>query len=119
MRTAALAFLLALCAAPVLAADPDAKYPSFKDPNLKAGRAIWLGTCKACHATGIADAPRVDDREAWKPRLAKDRATLYQHALNGFFGPMGTMMPPRGGNDKLSDAEVKSAVDYMVSIVKK
>jgi len=27
-------------------------------------------------------------------------------------------MPPRGGNDKLTDDQVRSAVEYMMAIVK-
>ena len=42
-------------------------------------------------------------------------AVLHEHAINGHFGPKGTMMPPRGGNDALTDDEVKSAVNYMVA----
>lgn len=96
----------------------DAEFPQFDDPHLKRGREIWLGTCKVCHGPGFADAPSVRDKAAWQPRLAKGKPILYEHALNGFFGPMGSMMPPRGGNDKLTDAEVKSAVDYMTTVVK-
>ncbi len=54
----------------------------------------------------------------WKPRVIKDRAVLYDHAINGFFGPDDTMMPERGGNPELSDEQVKQAVDYMVALAK-
>lgn len=40
---------------------------------------------------------------------------LHAHALEGFFGTAGTMMPPRGGNAALTDAQVVAAVDYMVA----
>lgn len=93
------------------------KFPEFPDPRLKQGRAVWLGTCEACHANDVAGAPLVSNKTAWAPRAAKGREALYRSALIGLTGPMGTQMPPRGGNDKLSDDQVKSAVDYMLALV--
>lgn len=113
------AWLCCVLLAPISASAGDELFPTFDDPRLQAGRIVWLGTCRACHATGLADAPMVSDAEAWAPRLAQDRNTLYTHALEGFFGPMGTQMPPRGGNDALSDDEVRAAVDYMAAIAGK
>lgn len=103
-----------------LAASPAGaqKFPEFSDPRLKQGRAVWLGTCEACHANDVAGAPLVTNKAAWKPRLAKGRDVLYKNALGGLTGPKGTQMPPRGGNDKLSDDQVKTAVEYMMAIVK-
>ena len=92
------------------------RYPSFG--GLEAGRATWLGTCEGCHALGIAGAPRVDRFNEWRARLKQGDAVLYQHALEGFFGPKGTMMPPRGGNEALADDEVRGAVDYMIRLVR-
>jgi len=94
------------------------KFPDFPDPRLKQGRAIWLETCEACHANDVAGAPLVSNKAAWKPRLAKGKDKLYVSALNGLTGPKGTQMPPRGGNDKLTDDQVKSAVEYMMALVK-
>ena len=74
-----------------------------------------MGTCKACHGYGLAGAPRIGDAEAWRPRIAQGRDTLYLHALNGLLGKSGTEMPARGGNDALSDEQIKAAVDYMVA----
>jgi cytochrome c5 len=93
----------------------DAKFPAFA--GLERGREVWLGTCQACHGEGFSDAPPVTDRAAWAPRVAKGKATLYEHALKGYFGPGSTMMPPRGGNDALADNDVRAAVDYMVRLV--
>ncbi len=121
LRTAPLA---GACAAALLfgslAASPAGaqKFPEFPDPRLKQGRAIWLETCEACHANEVAGAPLVSNKKAWAPRLAKGRDALYKSALNGLTGPMGTQMPPRGGNDKLKDDQVKAAVEYMMAIVK-
>jgi len=93
-------------------------FPEFPDARLKQGRAIWLGTCEACHANDVAGAPLVTDRKAWAPRLAKGREALYKSALGGLTGPKGTQMPPRGGNEKLTDDQVRSAVEYMMAIVR-
>ena len=90
-------------------------FPEFADSGLQRGRSVWLGSCKVCHATGLAGAPKIGNRSAWQARIAQGKATLYQHALNGFMGPAGTEMPARGGNDALSDSEIKAAVDYMVA----
>lgn len=80
------------------------------------GRAVWLANCEGCHGYGFAGAPIPMQPSDWVPRLEKDRAVLYDHAINGFFGPDDTMMPERGGNPDLSDAEVMAAVDYMAAL---
>lgn len=80
------------------------------------GKAIFKGTCFACHGTGAAGAPKAGDKAAWSSHLAKGLATLHQHAIHGFTGTKG-MMPAKGGNMSLSDAQVEAAVDYMVGLV--
>ncbi len=94
------------------------RYRLFDDPHLQYGRSIWLGTCEGCHGWGIADAPIPMNYEEWETRIAKGKPTLYQHAIEGFFGPDDSMMPERGGNMELTDDEVKAAVDYMVELAK-
>jgi cytochrome c5 len=90
-------------------------YPEFEDERLAVGRVIWLETCEGCHGYGIAGSPKIGDLGAWAPRLAKGKEVLYLHALDGVFGKGSTFMPPRGGNEKLTDDEVRAAVDYMVT----
>lgn len=111
----ALSLALALLATPARAAG-DASYPVFEESRLAEGRQVWLGTCEGCHGIGVAGAPVATRTDAWAPRVAQGMDTLYAHALEGHYGPRGTMMPPRGGNDSLSDEEVKAAVDYMVRL---
>lgn len=77
------------------------------------GKSVWEATCSTCHLYGVSGAPKMGDREAWKDRIAQGNDKLYEHALKGFQGKAGTM-PAKGGFPNLSDAEVKSAVDYMV-----
>lgn len=97
-------------------ATANADYPVFSGGALESGRAIWLANCEGCHAYGIAGAPMAGDVEVWSPRVAKGIPALYESAIEGFFGPRGTMMPARGGNDALSDEQVRAAVDYMVRL---
>lgn len=78
------------------------------------GKKIYDATCMACHAAGVAGAPKLGDKAAWAPRIAQGMDTLHTHALKGFQGKAG-MMPPKGGNMSAKDEDVKAAVDYMVS----
>jgi len=84
-------------------------------PTAKAadGKGTYDKACMACHAAGVAGAPKLGDKAAWKDRIAQGNDTLYTHALKGFQGKKG-MMPAKGGNMSLSDADVKASVDYMV-----
>jgi cytochrome c5 len=98
-------------AAPTMANAPQAAgAPATK---AKSGQEVFQQACAACHAAGLAGAPKAGDTAAWKPRIAQGVPTLYTHALNGI-----RMMPAKGGNPNLSDAEVKAAVDYMVAQAK-
>ena len=74
------------------------------------GKQVVTQVCAVCHASGMMNSPKVGNAADWAPRLEKGIDTLYDHAINGF-----NMMPARGGNPKLTDDEVKAAVDYMVS----
>jgi cytochrome c5 len=92
--------------------------PRFEDPLLAEGRSVWMGTCRACHLLGVAGAPAVTDYANWEPRIAKGMAALYKGPLLGIKGEDGKYkMPPRAGNDRLSDTQIKRAADYMVAAV--
>jgi cytochrome c5 len=81
------------------------------------GKKVYDATCVVCHGAGIAGAPKFGDKSAWTTRIAEGNDTLYAHAIQGFQGK-GGVMPPKGGNTTLADADVKAAVDYMVSSAK-
>jgi len=80
----------------------------------KQGESIYKSKCVACHNTGAAGAPKLDDKAAWAPRIAQGNAVLTQHAIEGYKGSTG-YMPPKGGYMNLSDEEIAMAVQYMVS----
>jgi cytochrome c5 len=77
---------------------------------LKTGEEVYKSVCTACHATGIAKAPKFGDRRDWRPRLREGQKKLVQVALKG-----EGAMPPRGGASDLSDIEVERAVVYMAN----
>lgn len=89
--------------------------PRFQDRELVQGRNTWMQVCRNCHLLGVAGAPAVTDHEAWQRRFRKGRETLYQSAVNGIRVDGKWTMPPRGGEARLSDAQVHRAVDYMLA----
>lgn len=70
----------------------------------------YTKTCATCHAIGLAGAPKLGDKEAWAPRIAKSTETLYASAIGGL--PPG--MPAKGMCFNCSDDDLKAVVDYMV-----
>ncbi len=92
----------------------DAIIPAANAADENHGKKIYDATCMACHAAGVAGAPKLGDKAAWAPRIAQGADTLHTHAIKGFQGKAG-MMPPKGGNMGAKDEDVKAAVDYMVS----
>lgn len=74
------------------------------------GKATYDTVCQACHAAGVAGAPKFGDKAAWAPRIKQGMDALHNSALKG-----KGAMPPKGGNLTLSDADVKAAVDYMAN----
>ena len=92
------------------AAAPAASAKAAGASDLVKGEQVYTATCLACHGAGVLGAPKFGDKAAWAPRIAKGIDTLHTNALNGL-----NMMPPKGGNAGLSDSDLKSAVDYMVS----
>ena len=85
----------------------------FKEPDAvktgeHSGQQVVAEACGNCHESGAGGAPRVGDWAAWKPRIEKGLNTLYESAITGHGG-----MPARGGMARLTDAEIKRAIEYM------
>jgi cytochrome c5 len=77
------------------------------------GKKRYEYTCKMCHDTSVAGAPKFGDKTAWQPHLSKGMETLIKHAIEGY-----KAMPPKGGCLTCDDEEIKKTVEYMVSKVK-
>ncbi len=82
------------------------------------GKAIYDHLCTSCHTAGIAGAPKLGNKSMWGPRIAQGLDVLVQHATEGYHGPDGYFMPPKGGNPALSEAQVKAAVSWIVGQAK-
>jgi len=81
-------------------------------PAAADGKQVFDSTCTACHATGVAGAPKVGDKAAWAPRIALGIDELTKVAIHG-----KGAMPPKGGSNA-SDADIKAVVTYMVNASK-
>jgi cytochrome c5 len=64
--------------------------------------------CAKCHQAGRDGAPKIGDRPAWAPRMAKGVDHLVASAVHGH-GPM----PARGAMPDLSREEIRGAILYM------
>jgi cytochrome c5 len=84
-----------------------------KSAALLSGQQVYESLCGACHGAGIGGAPKLGDKAAWAPRIAKGYNALLAHAIEGFTGQAGTM-PPKGGGSN-ADVEVARAVAYMAN----
>jgi cytochrome c5 len=81
-------------------------------PSSDAGKKLYDSICMACHAAGVAGAPKFGDKSAWAPRIATGMDTLYASAIKG-----KNAMPAKGGSGA-SDDDIKAAVQYMVAAAK-
>jgi cytochrome c5 len=82
-----------------------------RDANrpLQTGDAVFKAQCSACHASGVAGAPKPGDAAAWTPRIAQGYEALLNSALKG----KGAMAPQGGGD--FEDVEIGRAVVYMAN----
>lgn len=76
----------------------------------QSGSEVYNSVCGACHNSGVAGAPKIDNASAWEDRLDARGGydALYQNALNGYKG-----MPAKGGAN-ISEEELDRAVTYML-----
>ncbi|MCF8159161.1 MAG: c-type cytochrome [Polaromonas sp.] len=88
------------------AVDPNKPYAS---PTSTTGEQLVQSHCVNCHDDGKSGAPRIDDFNAWKPRLQKGMDGLVRSAISGH-----KAMPARAGMAQLSDTDLRNAVTYMV-----
>jgi cytochrome c5 len=77
------------------------------------GKTVYGQTCAACHASGLAGAPKVGDKAAWASRTAGGKGGLVASVVKG-----KGAMPPKAGNASLTEEEIGAAIDYMLGQIK-
>ncbi|MCC2667069.1 MAG: Cytochrome c5 [Gammaproteobacteria bacterium] len=80
------------------------------DPE--AGKKIFKEYCASCHAPVPiipVNAPKIDDKIAWKIRYKKGISLLLKRTIEG----VGAM-PARGGCFECSDAQLQAAMYYIL-----
>lgn len=111
------ALILSACtsapvAAPAPAVQPAAAPVPAKTVATEQGKTVFNQNCAMCHIPGLAESPKLGDKAAWGPRLAQGKDALLKSAVNG-----KGVMPAKGGNPKLTEDELKAAIDFMVASV--
>ncbi len=77
------------------------------------GKAVYDKACAVCHAAGVAGAAKLGDKTKWEPLAKQGPGALTASVIKG-----KGAMPPKAGNASLSEADIKAAVEYMLSQVK-
>ena len=77
---------------------------------VRTGEQLVQAQCAQCHQDGLNGAPKIGDRKAWTPRLAKGLDAMVKSAVHGHGA-----MPARGGLADATDLEIQGAVVYMFS----
>jgi len=103
-----LALVLAALAAPATAGELPAGDPDH-------GKAVYEGTCVACHGPeGHGSVPGAPDFADADAIFAQKRQTLLTNMAEGLRRPGSPMgMPPRGGDDSLTDQDLLDALAYI------
>ncbi len=95
--------------APATGAAAPAATAAAKDP----GKTLYESACIACHAQGVANAPKFGDKVAWAKHMKEPIEELLEEVVKG-----KGAMPPKGGRADASTADIKAAIEYMLAAVK-
>jgi cytochrome c5 len=72
-------------------------------------RQLYEGACMACHASGVAGAPKTGDAAAWQPRMGDGIDGMLSSAISG-----KGAMPPKGGST-YSDEQLRSIIEFILA----
>lgn len=84
---------------------------SFQVSANEVGKSIYDKYCHICHNTGVANSPKLGDKEAWAPRIAKGEEELLKVVITG----TTTGLPPKGMCMECDDEMLLETIRYMIS----
>ena len=76
---------------------------------LASGKEIYNGQCSVCHNEGLSGAPKIGDRKAWEPLIAKNIDVLVERTMKS------PDHPANGGCKDCSTSEILAAIKYIVN----
>ena len=88
--------------------------PEKDDSVVSKAEKMYNESCKLCHKTDQMGAPAVGDIDTWEKITEKGADKVLFNAIKGMGG-----MPPKGGNEDLTNTEMKAIVDFMIESSKK
>lgn len=95
-------------AEPAMPASADAGVSAPTTVMLKSGEQVYKQVCLACHAGGVAGAPKSGEPGGWAALAEEGQAAVTAHGWVGIRG-----MPPKGGRADLSLEEFARATAWM------
>jgi cytochrome c5 len=79
------------------------------DMAQKSPQEMYQSACLACHASGVAGAPKTGDGAAWSARAGNGIDALLTSAING-----KGAMPPKGGST-YTDEQLRAVIEYILA----
>lgn len=77
------------------------------DPNLAD---LYNSSCRTCHSSGYARAPKTGDAKDWEDRVAAGMDSMLDNAINGIGG-----MPPSGTCTDCTEEDLIGLIEFMVT----
>ena len=77
----------------------------------RTGEQVYAYRCAGCHAKTTQGAPMPNDTFEWSRRASQGMKVLMEHTIKGY---KQELMPPRGGCENCSDAELKAEVMFFL-----
>jgi mono/diheme cytochrome c family protein len=116
-RVSVVALLLAaaLAWAPLAGAEGSGSGAVAGTGDAAAGAAVFHATCVVCHArSGRGTLPGMPDFNAPDGVLSLPTPVLEQRITRGFDDGKAPMaMPPKGNNDRLTQADIRNVIAYL------